>query len=81
MYAAVAGAEMGIKKGIVDLAHRLLLSNVWKTHLVKTTGDNKSIKDVTIHDIIQSIHTKYIKPGSQDTNTGLLKHQSAPHYI
>ena len=41
----------------------------------------KYLKDVTIHDIIQSIHTKYIKPGSQDTNTGLLKHQSATHYI
>ena len=64
MYAAVAGSEMGIKKGIVYLAHRLLLSNVWKTHLVKTTGNNKSIKDVIIHDIIQSIHTNYIKPGS-----------------
>ena len=69
---------MGIKKCIVDLVCRPLLINVWQTHLVEATGDNKALKDVTIHDIIQSIQTESIKPGSQDTNTGLLRHQSAP---
>ena len=39
-------------------------------------GDNKYLKDVIIQDIIQSIQTEYIKPGSQDTNTGLLEIQS-----
>ena len=79
-YAAAAGTKMGIKKGIVDLFHRLPPSSIWQNHLVKAMGDRKSLKDVTIHDIIQSIHTNLIKPGSQDTNTGLLKRQSAPQW-
>ena len=33
-----------------------------------------------MHDIIQSIKTESINNGSQDTNTGLLKHQSAPQW-
>ena len=71
---------MVIKKGIVDLVSRLLPSNFWKTYLVETTGNNRYLKDVTIHNIIQSIHTKLINPGSQDTNIGLLKRQSAPQW-
>ena len=43
-------------------------------------GDNKYLKDVIIQDIIQSIQTEYIKPGSQDTNTGLLEIQSASQW-
>ena len=39
--AAATVAKTGIKKGIVDLVHRLLTSNVWQTHLVESTGDNK----------------------------------------
>ena len=77
--AAAAGAEMGIKKGIVVPIQHLLPRKVWHTHLVESTEDNKSPKDVTIHDIIQSIQTESINPGSQDTNMGLLKHQSEPH--
>ena len=46
----------------------------------RQTEDKKPLKDVTIHDIIQSIQTEYINPGSQDTNAGLLKLQSAPQW-
>ena len=77
-YAAAAGAEMGIKKGIVELVRRLFPRKVWQNHIVKSTSENKSLKDVVIHNIIQSIKTESIKPGSQDTNTGLLNRQSAP---
>ena len=78
--AAAAGAEMGIKKGIADLVQRLLPSNVWQTHLVEATGENKAVKYINIHEIIQSIQTESIKTGSHDTNTGLLKRQSAPEW-
>ena len=57
---------MGIKKGIVELVCHLLNSNIWKTHLVEYTGDNKTLKDVIIYNIIQSIKTKSTKPGYQD---------------
>ena len=77
---AAAGAEMGINKFIVDIVRRLLPSNVWQTHLVESTEDNKSLKDVTTHNIIQSIQTESIKNWSQDTNTGLLKRHSAPQW-
>ena len=69
---------MGIKKGIVEKNRRLLPRNVEKTHLFEATGDKKAIKDVTTYNIIHSIQTESINPGSQDTNTGLLKRQSAP---
>ena len=75
-----AGAEMGIKKVSIELVQRLLPSNVCQTHPVEATGDKKSLKDVTIHDIIQSIQTESIKPGSQDTNTGILKRQRSPQW-
>ena len=71
---------MGILKSIVDIIWCLLPSNVWKTHLVKAAGDKKSLKDFTVHDIIQSIQTEYIKPGSQETITCLLKQQSTPQW-
>ena len=69
---------MGIKKVILDLIRRLLTRNVCQTQLVEATGDNKFLKDMIIHNIIPSIHTKSIKPGSQDINIGLLKLQSTP---
>ena len=49
---AAAGAEMGIKKGVVDLVRHLFPRNVWQTHLSESTGDNKYLNDVIIHDII-----------------------------
>ena len=71
---------MGIYKRIIDLVRRLLSRNFWQTHIVKATGDKKSLKDVTIHYIIQSIQTESIKPRSQDTNTGILKRQSSSQW-
>ena len=56
--------EMDINRGIVDLIRRLLPNNVWQTHLLEATGGNKSLKDFTIYDIIQSIQTESINTGS-----------------
>ena len=71
---------MGIKKCILDLVCRPLLINVWQTHLVEATGDNKYLKDVKTHNIIQSIQTEPTKTGSQDTKTGLLMRQIEPQW-
>ena len=71
---------MGTEKGIVDLVGRLLPINVWKKHIVEDTGESKYLKDVIIHGIIQSIQTESNNPGSQDTNTCLLKRQREPQW-
>ena len=40
--ATAAGADMVIKKVILDLVPRLVPSNVWKIHLVKAMGEKNS---------------------------------------
>ena len=70
--AANAGAEIGIKKGVVNLFRKLLSHNVWQTHLVEETGENKALCNIVVYNIIKAIKTEAIKPGSADTNVHLL---------
>ena len=71
---------MDFKKVNADLVLRLLPRNFWQTHLVESTGKNKSLKDIRIHNIIQAIQIESIKPIFQYTNIVLLKRQSAPQW-